>query len=53
MGGGGWEGRWKGRGLGRREEGRNGESSVDRDGGKGGRMNMGSGKNIFQLRESF
>ena len=36
-----------------REKGRNGESSVDRDGGEGGRMTMGSGKNIFQLRESF
>ena len=41
----------KGRWLERREKGRIGDSLGEWDGEEGGRMDMGAGKYIYQLRE--
>ena len=50
---GAWGGGSKGRWLEGREKGRMGDSLGEWDGRKGGKMDMGAGKNISQLREPF
>ena len=49
----GWVDGSKGRWLGRGERGRIGDGLGEWDGGKVGRMDMGAGKYISQLREHF